>query len=110
MRKADLVTKITAETLNSKEDTEEIVDCLFHCIRLSLIRGEKVTFVKFGTFANELRGAKVCNLKNNKGLVIPEQWVPTLKFSKEFFINKIKKPNANKNKIYNRLKLFHRGK
>ena len=108
MRKADVVNKVATQTALGKEDTEEIIDCLLHCIRLALIKGDSVTVVKFGTFRNELRGAKVSNLKHNKGLVIHEQWVPTIKFSKHYFINKIKKPNANKNKIYNRLKLLNK--
>jgi nucleoid DNA-binding protein len=108
MRKADIVNKVAIQTELGKEDTEEIVDCLLHCIRLALIKGKKVTFVKFGTFKNKLRGGGVSNLKHNKGMIIPAQWVPTIKFSKDYFINKIKKPNATKNKIYNRLKLLNR--
>lgn len=110
MTKADIVNKVVIDTMQAKEDVEEVIDCLLHCIRLALIKDQQVTIVKFGTFRNELRGKKVSNLQGNKGAIIPAQSVPTLKFSKDYFINKIKKPNGKKEEIYNRLKLFHRNK
>lgn len=96
MRKVDIVNKVAIQTELGNEDTEEIIDCLLHCIRLALIKGDKVTFVKFGTFKNKLRGVGVSNLKHNKGMIIPAKWKPTIKFSKDCFINKIKKPNSKK--------------
>jgi len=107
MRKADVVDKVAQITANDKVEVEEIIDCLLHCIRLELIKGEQVTIATFGTFKVELNKARFSNITKQP---IPEAFKPTIKFSKKCFINKFKHTKQNgKEEIHRRLKLHLRG-
>ncbi len=50
MNKAELVNEVSAKTALTKKETQNEIDVLTETIGDTLVKGEKVTLVGFGTF------------------------------------------------------------
>lgn len=85
MTKADIVDIISSSTGLTKVETEAVVKGFLETVKDSMKRGETIELRGFGSFKVVKRAQRVArNPKTNEEVVVPEQYVPTLKISKEF--------------------------
>ena len=85
MRKADLVTAISDKTGVPKVDVLVTLEEFFKEVKSSLSDGENVYIRGFGSFKVVKRAQRVArNPKTNVEVIVPEQYVPVLKISKDF--------------------------
>lgn len=86
MNKNDLVRKIqTTVGSGSLKDIDAITSALFNAIQESVVNGEKVVIVGFGTFEPSLRAARNGrNPQNGEVIVIPETNSCHFKIGKNF--------------------------
>ena len=85
MTKADIVDIISSSTGLTKVETEEVVKGFLETVKDAMKRGETIELRGFGSFKVVKRAQRVArNPKTNEEVVVPEQYVPTLKISKEF--------------------------
>ncbi len=85
MTKADIVDVIATSTGLTKVETEAVVNGFLETVIESMKRGEAIELRGFGTFKVVKRAQRVArNPKTNEELIVPEQYVPILKMSKEF--------------------------
>jgi len=80
MTKEQMVAKVAGEVGISKAKAAKALDTLLSGITMSLKRGEKVTFVGFGTFLVSQRAARTGrNPRTGAVLQIPAARVPRFK-------------------------------
>lgn len=85
MTKADIVDIITETTGISKVETEAVVNGFLDTVIASLKDGKNIELRGFGSFKVVKRAQRVArNPKTNEEVIVPEQYVPVLKVSKEF--------------------------
>jgi Bacterial nucleoid DNA-binding protein len=85
MTKADIVTIISSSTGLSKVETEAVVSGFMETVMDAMKRGETIELRGFGSFKVVKRAQRMArNPKTNQEVVVPEQYVPTLKMSKDF--------------------------
>lgn len=85
MTKADIVEIIAESTGLSKVETEAVVKGFLDTVIDAMKRGEAIELRGFGSFKVVKRAQRVArNPKTNEEVIVPEQYVPTLKISKEF--------------------------
>lgn len=85
MTKADMVDVISSSVGLTKVETEAVVNGFMETIIESLERGENIELRGFGSFKVVRRAQRVArNPKTNVEVIVPEQDVPVLKFSKDF--------------------------
>jgi len=85
MTKADIVDIITLSTGISKTDTEAVVNGFLDTVIESLKEGKNIELRGFGSFKVVKRAQRVArNPKTNEEVIVPEQYVPVLKISKDF--------------------------
>ncbi len=85
MTKADIVEIIAESTGLSKVETEAVVKGFLDTVIDAMKRGETIELRGFGSFKVVKRAQRVArNPKTNEEVIVPEQYVPTLKISKEF--------------------------
>ena len=85
MTKADIVDVIASSTGLTKVETEAVVNGFMETVKDSLKRGENIELRGFGSFKVVKRAQRVArNPKTNEEVIVPEQYVPVLKVSKEF--------------------------
>ena len=80
MNKAELVTAVAKKTGLSKKDCEQAVNATFDAITETLVAGEKVQLVGFGTFEvreREARSAK--NPRTGEPVEVAASRVPAFK-------------------------------
>ena len=83
MNKADLVAVLAEKMGSTKKDAEKSLTAFIECIEESLVKGEKISLVGFGTFEVKARGArKGINPQTKKPINIAASKVPTFKVSK----------------------------
>lgn len=83
MNKADLVAKIAEKAAITKKDAETALNAVITSIEESLVEGEKIALVGFGTFETKLRAARQgINPRTKTTIEIPASKVPTFKISK----------------------------
>ena len=58
MNKAELVAAVVAKTEKSKKETEMTINALLSTIEETLVKGEKVQLIGFGTFETRERKAR----------------------------------------------------
>ena len=58
MTKADLIDKIASATGMTKADSGRALDATLDAVKVTLIKGQKVTLVGFGTFSVSKRKAR----------------------------------------------------
>ena len=85
MTKADIVSIISTSTGLSKVETETVVNGFMETVMDAMKRGETIELRGFGSFKVVKRAQRMArNPKTNEEVVVPEQYVPTLKMSREF--------------------------
>ena len=80
MNKKDLVNTLAKKVGLSKKAANEAIDTLIETITKSLKKGEKVTFVGFGTFTVRKRAArKARNPRTQQIIKVPAKKVPVFR-------------------------------
>lgn len=83
MNKADLINAVAEKTGLSKKDSESAVAAVVDVITESLVQGDKVQLVGFGSFEVKQRAARLGrNPKTKEELKIPASKVPVFKAGK----------------------------
>ncbi|MEQ9266752.1 MAG: HU family DNA-binding protein [Balneolaceae bacterium] len=85
MTKADIVDIISSSVGLTKVETEAVVNGFIETVIDSMKRGENIELRGFGSFKVVKRAQRVArNPKTNVEVIVPEQYAPVLKMSKEF--------------------------
>lgn len=83
MTKAELIDRVADRTGFTKKDSGKAIDALFETITSSLMAGEKVSLVGFGTFDVRARDERVGrNPQTGDVIRIPARRVPVFKAGK----------------------------
>ena len=83
MNKADLINAVAEKTGLSKKDSESAVAAVVDVITESLVQGDKVQLVGFGSFEVKQRAARLGrNPKTKEPIEIPASKVPVFKAGK----------------------------
>jgi DNA-binding protein HU-beta len=85
MTKADIVDKVAAGTGLTKLETEAIIEGFFKTVIEALKEGRGIEIRGFGSYKVKKKNARQArNPKTGDQVFVPEHYVPTFKFSKEF--------------------------
>lgn len=86
MTKADIITKISAQTGLPKKDVTVTVEAFMAEIRQSLATNKENVYLRgFGSFIVKHRAQKTArNISKNTTLIIPEHNIPAFKPAKTF--------------------------
>jgi len=80
MNKKDLINELSRKVGLSKKAANDTIDTLLKTITKSLKKGEKVTFVGFGTFSVRKRAArKARNPRTQQIIKVPAKKVPVFR-------------------------------
>ena len=83
MNKAELVAAVAEKAGLSKKDSEKAVNAAFDVIADTLVKGDKVQLVGFGSFETKTRNARVGrNPRTKEEIEIPASRVPVFKVGK----------------------------
>ncbi|MCF8010875.1 MAG: HU family DNA-binding protein [Clostridiales bacterium] len=84
MNKAELVASVAKKSDLTKKESEKVVDTFFNCVEETLVKGDKLQLVGFGTFETKERAArKGRNPQTGEEIDIPESRVPSFKPGKQ---------------------------
>jgi DNA-binding protein HU-beta len=84
MTKADIVDIISKNTGITKMDTEAVVNQMLETVKDAMKSGHNIEIRGFGSFKVVKRAErKARNPTTNEEVMVPERYMPTLKFSKE---------------------------
>jgi DNA-binding protein HU-beta len=85
MTKADIVDKVAVGTGLTKLETEAIIEGFFKTVIDSLKEGRGIEIRGFGSYKVKKKNARYArNPKTGEQVFVPEHFVPTFKFSKDF--------------------------
>ena len=85
MTKADIVDKVALGTGLTKLETEAIIEGFFKTVIESLKEGRGIEIRGFGSYKVKKKNARHArNPKTGEKVQVPEHFVPTFKFSKDF--------------------------
>ncbi|MBU2445768.1 MAG: integration host factor subunit beta [Bacteroidetes bacterium] len=85
MTKADIVDRVAAGTGLTKLETEAVVEGFFNTVITALKEGHGIEIRGFGTFKVRKKNSRMArNPKSGQQVFVPEHFVPTFKFSREF--------------------------
>ena len=85
MTKADIVDKVAAGTGLTKLETEAIIEGFFKTVIEALKDGNGIEIRGFGSYRVKKKNARQArNPKTGEQVFVPEHYVPTFKFSKDF--------------------------
>lgn len=85
MNKADLVSEIAKKVDLTKKDVDAVVVGLLEVVQESIVSGDKVTLVGFGTFEPRQRQGRVGrNPSTGEPISIPAARVPAFSPGKQF--------------------------
>jgi len=85
MTKADIVDKVALGTGLTKLETEAIVEGFFKTVIDALREGRGIEIRGFGSYKVKKKNARQArNPKTGDQVYVPEHYVPTFKFSKDF--------------------------
>ena len=85
MTKADIVDVISSSVGLTKVETEDVVNGFMETVKDAMKRGENIELRGFGSFKVVKRAQRVArNPKTNEEVIVPEQYAPVLKMSKDF--------------------------
>ena len=85
MNKSDLIAAIAAKTGSTKKDAEATLNAFVDVVTDSLVKGDKVQLVGFGTFEVRERKERVGrNPRTKEEIKIPASKVPVFKPGKDF--------------------------
>lgn len=83
MNKGELIDSVSAKTEYSKKSCDEIIKAMLETIQESLVNGESVSFIGFGTFSVGERSAREGkNPATGEKIKIPAAKVPKFKAGK----------------------------
>ena len=84
MNKAELVAAVAAKTGDTKKAAEASVDAIVEVIRETLVKGDKIQLVGFGSFEVRKRAArKGRNPQTKEEIKIPASKAPVFKAGKQ---------------------------
>jgi len=98
MTKADIVDKVAIGTGLTKLETEAIIEGFVKTVIDALRDGKGIEIRGFGTYkVKKKRARQARNPKTGEQVFVPEHFVPTFKFSKDFkdLVDKGMKSNKN---------------
>ncbi len=98
MTKADIVDKVATGTGLTKLETEAIIEGFFKTVIEALKEGKGIEIRGFGSYKVRKKNARQArNPKTGESVFVPEHYVPTFKFSKDFkeIVNKGIKDGEN---------------
>lgn len=85
MTKADIVDKVASGTGLTKLETEAIIEGFFKTVIEALKEGHGIEIRGFGSYKVKKKNARQArNPKTGAQVFVPEHYVPTFKFSKDF--------------------------
>lgn len=85
MTKADIVDKVAGGTGLTKLETEAIIEGFFKTVIEALKQGRGIEIRGFGSYKVKKKNARQArNPKTGEQVFVPEHYVPTFKFSKDF--------------------------
>lgn len=85
MTKADIVDKVASGTGLTKLETEAIIEGFFKTVIEALKDGNGIEIRGFGSYKVKKKNARQArNPKTGAQVFVPEHYVPTFKFSKDF--------------------------
>ena len=85
MTKADIVDKVALGTGLTKLETEAIIEGFFKTVIEALKEGNGIEIRGFGSYRVKKKNARQArNPKTGEQVFVPEHYVPSFKFSKEF--------------------------
>ena len=86
MTKSDMVDIISSSVGLTKVETEAVVNGFMETVIDAMKRGEHIELRGFGSFKEVVRRAQrvARNPKTNEEVIVPEQYAPILKISKDF--------------------------
>lgn len=85
MTKADIVDRVAEGTGLTKIETEAVIEGFISTIISMLKEGHGIEIRGFGSFRVKKKKARIArNPKTGQQVYVPEHYVPTFKFSKEF--------------------------
>ncbi len=85
MTKADIVDKVASGTGLTKLETEAIIEGFFKTVIEALKEGKGIEIRGFGSYKVKKKNARYArNPKTGEQVYVPEHYVPTFKFSKDF--------------------------
>jgi DNA-binding protein HU-beta len=85
MTKAELIDRISSSTGLSKADATKALETTLNSIRTALKKGQKVTFVGFGTFSvTKRKSRKGRNPRTGDVITIPAAKIPKFTAGKSF--------------------------
>jgi DNA-binding protein HU-beta len=85
MTKADIVDKVASGTGLTKLETEAIIEGFFKTVIEALKEGKGIEIRGFGSYKVKKKSARQArNPKTGEQVFVPEHYVPSFKFSKEF--------------------------
>ena len=83
MNKADLIQQMTAKSGLTKKESEAALEAVISTVEETLVKGDKLVLVGFGTFETKSRAArKGRNPKTKEAIDIPACKVPAFKVGK----------------------------
>jgi DNA-binding protein HU-beta len=85
MTKADIVDRVAGGTGLTKLETEAIIEGFFKTVIDYLKEGKGIEIRGFGSYRVKRKNARQArNPKTGESVFVPEHYVPTFKFSKDF--------------------------
>jgi DNA-binding protein HU-beta len=85
MTKADIVDRVASGTGLTKLETEAIIEGFFKTVIEALKDGKGIEIRGFGSYKIKKKNSRLArNPKTGEQVFVPEHYVPTFKFSKEF--------------------------
>lgn len=85
MTKADIVDRVANGTGLTKLETEAIIEGFFKTVIEALKEGKGIEIRGFGSYRIKKKNARIArNPKTGDQVNVPEHYVPTFKFSREF--------------------------
>ncbi len=85
MNKEQLVASVASQTSLPKTDCQRVIETTLRITKESLIKGEKIKLMGFGTFYKAKRQAKKGRNPNTGAqIIIKPRYVPSFRAGKEF--------------------------
>lgn len=85
MNKEDLVLICASRAKTTQVNTKRIITAFIDTIKATVSKGEKVTLQGFGVFELKHRvQRKARNINTNETIIVPAQYIPYFRPSKEF--------------------------
>lgn len=85
MNKVELIEKVAQDVCMPKSSVQKVLDSVLEAVRTTVVAGETVTLVGFGTFESRKRNARTCrNPQTGDTMNVEAKTVPYFKAGKKF--------------------------